>query len=51
MNDSPAVAAWRDFAKLNLSQSWKADVDKTVVDVQLWREILENNRYQGRTFR
>jgi hypothetical protein len=30
---------------LNLSASWKADVDKTVTDVELWREILANWHY------
>ena len=40
MDDSPCVKLWRDTFKLNLSTSWKADVDKTVTDVELWREIL-----------
>ncbi len=40
MEDSEPVKLWRDKFHLNLSQSWKADVDKTVTDVELWREIL-----------
>jgi hypothetical protein len=43
--DSEAVKLWRDFARLNLSQSWKADIDKTVTDIELWREILANWHY------
>ena len=38
--DSEPVRMWRDFARLNLSASWKADVDKTVTDIDLWRSIL-----------
>lgn len=39
--DSDAVKLWRDKFRLNLSKSWKADVDKTVTDLALWREILD----------
>ncbi len=45
MDDSPCVKLWRDTFKLNLSASWKQDVDKTVTDVELWREILANWHY------
>jgi len=45
MNDSPAVKLWRDTFRLNISASWKADVDKTVTDIELWREILSNWYY------
>jgi len=45
MNDSLAVKLWRDWAHLNLSASWKADVDKTVTDIDLWAEILEGWYY------
>jgi len=38
--DSEAVKLWRDKFKLNISASWKLDVDKTVTDIELWREIL-----------
>jgi len=38
--DSEPVKLWRDFARLNLSASWKADVDKTVKDLSLWKSIL-----------
>ena len=40
MNDSEPVRLWRDFARLNISASWKADVDKTVTDLNLWKSIL-----------
>jgi len=38
--DSLPIRLWRDTFKLNLSQSWKADVDKTVTDLKLWKSIL-----------
>ena len=38
--DSEPVKLWRDLFKLNLSASWKADVEKTVTDIELWRKIL-----------
>ncbi len=45
IQDSLAVKMWRDTFLLNISVSWKADVDKTVTDVELWREILANWHY------
>ena len=46
--DSEAVKLWRDKFHLNLSASWKRDVDVTVRDIELWREILENWQYQDK---
>ena len=46
MPDSPAVKAWRDKTKLNLSASWKRDVTITIKDVVLWQEILDNWKWQ-----
>lgn len=43
--DSEPVKLWRDFARLNLSASWKRDVEKTVTDIELWRKILEGWHY------
>ncbi len=43
--DSEVVKLWRDTFELNLSASWKSDVDKTVTDLILWREILSNWHY------
>ncbi len=43
--DSPSVKLWRDTFRLNLSSSWKSDVDKTITDIELWREILANWHY------
>ncbi len=45
MPDSEPVRMWRDFARLNLSKSWKADVDKTIKNLALWEEILSNWYY------
>ena len=45
MNDSVPVRMWRDKFKLNLSASWKADVDKTVTDLKLWADILKDWGY------
>lgn len=41
MPDSEPVRLWRERFKLNLSASWKADVEKTVTDLDLWKTILE----------
>lgn len=41
MPDSEAVTLWRDRFRLNLSASWKRDVEKTVTDLDLWREVLD----------
>lgn len=41
MADCEAVTLWRKRFRLNLSSSWKADVEKTVQDLDLWREILD----------
>jgi len=46
--DSECVKLWRDTFKLNLSQSWKADVDKTVTDIELWRELLAGWKWKDR---
>jgi len=46
LTDSEPVRLWRDKFKLNLSKSWKADVDKTVTDLVLWRKILNNWKYR-----
>ena len=40
MPDSPAITLWRNQYRLNLNLSWRAEVDKTVTDVPLWRQIL-----------
>lgn len=39
--DHPAVKLWRDRFHLNLSASWKQDVEKTVTDLDLWKTILD----------
>jgi hypothetical protein len=39
--DHPAVQLWRDRFRLNLSASWKHDVEITVTDLSLWQEILD----------
>lgn len=44
--DSPAVKLWRDKFKLNLSASWKHDVDITVTDIELWKSILAGWKWQ-----
>ncbi|HEX5704915.1 MAG TPA: hypothetical protein VFX97_17085 [Pyrinomonadaceae bacterium] len=41
MPDCEPVRLWRERFKLNLSASWKADVEKTVTDLDLWKEILD----------
>jgi|ERR1041384_3587176 hypothetical protein len=40
--DCQAVKLWRDRFKLNLSNSWKRDVEVTVTDLKLWKWILDN---------
>jgi len=40
VSDSACVKLWRDTFRLNLSASWKADVDKTVKDIDLWKSVL-----------
>ncbi len=45
MDDSEAVRIWRDAFRLNLSASWKSDVDKTIQDLSLWREIISGWHY------
>ncbi len=45
MDDSIPVKMWRDTFKLNLSVSWKADVDKTIKNLALWEEILSGWYY------
>ncbi len=45
VTDSEPVKLWRDKFNLNLSVSWKADVDKTVTDLKLWKEILRGWGY------
>ena len=46
--DSPSVEMWRRQFRLNLSASWKADVDKTVTDLSLWRQVLEKWKREKR---
>lgn len=41
MPDCEPVRLWRERFKLNLSASWKADVEKTVTDLDLWKSILD----------
>lgn len=41
MPDCEAVTLWRTKFRLNMSQSWKADVEKTVTDLDLWKSILD----------
>lgn len=38
--DCESVRLWREKFKLNLSSSWKADVEKTITDIDLWKSIL-----------
>ena len=40
--DSEPVKLWRDTFRLNLSASWKRDVEITVKDINLWKSILDN---------
>jgi len=44
--ESEAVKLWRDKFKLNLSSSWKRDVEITVTDLDLWQKILDGWRYR-----
>lgn len=44
--DHEAVKLWRDHFHLNLSASWKHDVEKTITDLDLWAEILANWKYK-----
>lgn len=46
MQDSEAVTLWRNRFRLNLSKSWKADVDITVTDIELWKSILAGWKWQ-----
>ena len=41
MPEYSAVKLWRDKFRLNLSASWKRDVEVTVKDLDLWKEILD----------
>ena len=51
MLDCEAVKLWRDTFRLNLSASWKRDVELTVKDLGLWKEVLiywkKNRRHPG----
>ena len=40
MADCEAVELWRRQYHLNLSKSWKRDVEITVKDIDLWKSIL-----------
>ena len=42
MPDSEPVKLWREKFKLNLSASWKADVEKTITDLDLWKSLLDS---------
>jgi hypothetical protein len=46
VQDSEAVTLWRNTFKLNLSASWKHDVDITVTDIELWKSILAGWKWQ-----
>lgn len=48
MPDSEVVRLWRDTYHLNLSASWKHDVDITVTDIELWRKILAGWKWQDK---
>lgn len=41
MPDCDSVRLWREKFKLNLSNSWKRDVEKTITDLKLWKSILD----------
>lgn len=43
--DCLPVKLWRDFAHLNLSASWKRDVETTITDIELWKQILSGWHY------
>ena len=45
MDDSEAVRIWRDAFRLNLSASWKRDVEVTVQDVELWKRLIASWHY------
>lgn len=45
MPDSEAVKLWRDKWKLNLSLGRKRDIDLTVLDLELWKYVLDNWGY------
>lgn len=48
MADCKAVKLWRDAYRMNLSVSWKADVDKTVTDLELWKKVIEKWKREKR---
>lgn len=43
--DSEAVKAWRDHFRLNCSPGRKQDIDLTVTDLALWRDVLRSWGY------
>ncbi len=45
MTDSPAVKAWRDKFKYNLSPGRREDIDLTVKDLDLWKQVLDSWGY------
>ncbi|SRR6266542_7065531 len=48
MADCEAVKLWRDTFKLNVSASWKRDVEITVKDLSLWKTILQQWKREHR---
>lgn len=45
MPDSEAVTIWRKKWKYNLSAGRKSDIDVTVQDLELWKQVLDNWGY------
>ena len=43
--DSPAVKLWRNKFKYNLSPGRKYDIDATVTNLNLWKQVLDNWGY------
>lgn len=43
--DSPAVKIWRQKFKYNLSPGRKEDIDATITDLVLWKQVLDNWGY------
>jgi hypothetical protein len=45
MPESPAVRAYRDKFRLNLSPGRRHDIEVTVTDLNLWNQVLNNWGY------